>query len=98
MATLNTHSRYLCEIVYTYAEKLLETLPRELSNIVLTCTGSESVDLSLRIARAVTDGAGFIVTENASHSNTLAVTELSPSSASAEPRNPNVVLDPASET
>src|SRR5262245_61400457 len=98
MATLNTHSRYLCEIVYTYAEKLLATLPRELSNIVLTCTGSESVDLSLRIARAVTDGAGFIVTENAYHGNTLAVTEISPSSASAEPRNPNVFLVPAPDT
>ena len=98
MATLNTHSRYLSEIVYTYAERLLATLPRELSNIVLTCTGSESVDLSLRIARAVTGGTGFIVTENAYHGNTLAVTEISPSSASAEPRNPHVFLVPAPDT
>ncbi len=97
-ATLNTHSRYLCEIVYTYAERLLATLPRELSNIVLTCTGSESVDLSLRIARAVTGGTGFIVTENAYHGNTLAVTEISPSSASAEPRKPHVFLVPAPDT
>jgi 4-aminobutyrate aminotransferase-like enzyme len=98
MATLNTHSRYLCEIVYTYAERLLATLPRELSNIVLTCTGSESVDLALRIARAVTGGTGFIVTENAYHGNTLAVTEISPSSASAETRNPHVFLVPAPDT
>ena len=49
------------------------TLPRELSNIVLTCTGSESVDLALRIARAVTGGTGFIATANAYHGNTLAV-------------------------
>ena len=98
MATLNTHSRYLCEIVYTYAERLLATLPRELSNIVLTCTGSESVDLALRIARAVTGGTGFIVTANAYHGNTLAATEISPSSASAEPRNPHVFLVPAPDT
>ena len=98
MATLNTHNRYLCEIVYTYAERLLATLPRELSNIVLTCTGSESVDLALRIARVVTGGTGFIVTENAYHGNTLAVTEISPSSASAEPRNPHVFLVPAPDT
>ena len=98
MATLNTHSRYLCEIVYTYAERLLATLPRRLSNIVLTCTGSESVDLALRIARAVTGGTGFIVTENAYHGNTLAVTEISPSSASREPRNPHVFLVPAPDT
>ncbi len=98
MATLNTHSRYLSEIVYTYAEKLLGTLPPEISNIVLTCTGSESVDLTLRIARAVTGGTGFIVTENAYHGNTLAVTQISPSSASAEPPNPHVFLVPAPDT
>ena len=98
MATLNTHSRYLSEIVYTYAERLLATMPRELSNIVLTCTGSESVDLALRIARAVTGGTGVIVTENAYHGNTLAVTEISPSSASADPRNPHVFLVPAPDT
>src|SRR6185437_8541452 len=73
-------------------------LPSELSNIVLTCTGSESVDLALRIARAVTGGTGFIVTENAYHGNTLAVTEISPSSASSEPRNPHVFLVPAPDT
>jgi len=77
MATLNTHSRYLSEIVYTYAERLLATLPRELSNIVLTCTGSESVDLALRIARAVTGGTGLIVTANAYHGNTRSATERS---------------------
>lgn len=98
MATLNTHSRYLSEIVYDYAERLLATMPREVSNIVFTCTGSESVDLSLRVARVVTGGTGFIVTENAYHGNTLAVTQISPSSASAEPSNPHVFLVPAPDT
>jgi len=98
MATLNTHSRYLCEIVYTYAERLLATLPLELSQIVFTCTGSESVDLSLRIARAVTGGTGFIVTANAYHGNTLAVSQISPSMTNAEPRGPHVFLVPAPDT
>ena len=98
MATLNTHSRYLCEIVYAYAERLLATLPLELSQIVFTCTGSESVDLSLRIARAVTGGTGFIVTANAYHGNTLAVTQISPSMTNAEPRVPHVFLVPAPDT
>jgi 4-aminobutyrate aminotransferase-like enzyme len=98
MAALNTHSRYLYDIVYTYAERLLATLPREVSNIVFTCTGSESVDLSLRIARTVTGGTGFIVTANAYHGNTLAVTQISPSSASAESRSPHVFLVPAPDT
>ena len=46
LATLNIYTRYLCDIVYTYAERLLATMPAEVSNIVLTCTGSESVDLA----------------------------------------------------
>jgi 4-aminobutyrate aminotransferase-like enzyme len=98
MATLNTHSRYLSAIVYDYAERLLATMPREVSNVVFTCTGSESMDLSLRIARVATGGTGFIVTENAYHGNTLAVTQISPASASGEPRNPHVFLVPAPDT
>jgi 4-aminobutyrate aminotransferase-like enzyme len=98
MATLTTHTRYLSEIVYTYAERLLATFPRGVSNIVFTCTGSESVDLSLRIAREVTGGTGFIVTANAYHGNTLAVNDISPASASAAPRSPNVFIVPAPDT
>ncbi len=84
MATLNTHTRYLYDIVYTYAERLLATFPDALSNVVFTCTGSESVDLALRIARTITGGTGIIATANAYHGNTAAATEVSPSSASAQ--------------
>ncbi len=98
MATLNTHTRYLYDNVYTYAERLLSTIPREISNIVFTCTGSESVDLALRIARNVTGGTGFIATANAYHGNTTTVTEISPSSANAEPFNSNIYFVPAPDT
>jgi 4-aminobutyrate aminotransferase-like enzyme len=98
IATLNTHTRYLYDNIYTYAERLLGTMPGPVSNIVFTCTGSESADFALRVARAVTGGTGFIVTENAYHGNTSAVTEISPSSASAEPRPPYVFLVPAPNT
>jgi 4-aminobutyrate aminotransferase-like enzyme len=73
-------------------------MPDPISNIVFTCTGSESADFALRVARAVTGGTGFIVTENAYHGNTSAVTEISPSSASAEQRPPYVFLVPAPDT
>ncbi|MET0408563.1 MAG: aminotransferase class III-fold pyridoxal phosphate-dependent enzyme, partial [Hyphomicrobium sp.] len=96
--TLNTHTRYLYDNIYTYAERLLGTMPGPLSNIVFTCTGSESADFALRVARAVTGGTGFIVTDNAYHGNTSAVTEISPSSASAEPRPPHVFVVPAPDT
>jgi 4-aminobutyrate aminotransferase-like enzyme len=73
-------------------------MPDPISNIVFTCTGSESADLALRVARAVTGGTGFIVTDNAYHGNTSAVTEISPSSASAEPRPPYVFSVQAPDT
>lgn len=92
---LNIHTRYLYDGVYTYAERLLATLPNEISNIVFTCTGSESADFAMRAARGLTGGTGFIVTANAYHGNTQAVTEASPSSASAEPRPPNIAVIPA---
>ena len=98
MATLNTHSRYLTDIVYTYSERLLATYPKALSNIVYTCTGSEGVDLALRIARAVTGGEGLIATANAYHGNTTAVTEVSPSSATTQARSANVFLVAAPDT
>ncbi|MFT3732000.1 MAG: aminotransferase class III-fold pyridoxal phosphate-dependent enzyme [Hyphomicrobium sp.] len=98
IGTLNTHTRYLYSNIYTYAERLLGTMPDAVANIVFTCTGSESADFSLRVARAVTGGTGFIVTDNAYHGNTSAVTEISPSSASAEPRPPYVFLIPAPDT
>jgi 4-aminobutyrate aminotransferase-like enzyme len=92
MGSLNIHTRYLFGNVYTYAERLLASFPSDLSNIVFTCTGSESVDLALRIARNVTGGTGFIATTNAYHGNTTTSTEVSPASASAEPASKNLVF------
>jgi 4-aminobutyrate aminotransferase-like enzyme len=98
MGTLNIHTRYLFDTVYTYAERLLATFPAALSNVVFTCTGSESVDLALRIARNVTGRRGFIATANAYHGNTTSATEVSPASANAEPSNANIFLIAAPDT
>lgn len=76
-ATLNTHTRYLHEGLVEYAERLTATLPGELSVCLFACTGSEANDLALRIARVVTGAEGAVVTENAYHGTTLAVTQLS---------------------
>jgi 4-aminobutyrate aminotransferase-like enzyme len=95
---LNTHTRYLNDVVDCYAERLLATFPAELNHLVLTCTGSEANDLALRIAKVATGGAGFIVTETAYHGNTAAVTDVSPSSRPAQPLPPHVRVIPAPET
>ena len=77
-AQLNTHTRYLSEVVYAYAERLLATFPEALSNLLFTSSGTESVDLALRMARYHTGGAGFIVTRFAYHGHSTAVAEITP--------------------
>ena len=95
---LNTHTRYLNDVVDSYAERLLATFPAQIGRLVLTCTGSEANDLALRIAQATTGGTGFIVTEAAYHGNTAAVTDVSPSSRPGRPPPPHVRLVPAPES
>lgn len=78
-AILNTHTRYLHDSILKYSEDLLATYPDEIANVMYTCTGSEAVDLALRISRYYTGGTGIIVTANAYHGLTTAVAEISPS-------------------
>ncbi|XUO83030.1 aspartate aminotransferase family protein [Halomonas sp. KM007] len=80
MGTLNTHTRYLHEGIHHYADRLLATLPAPLERLVMACTGSESNDMALRLARQWTGKHGIIVSEAAYHGNTTAVTDVSPSS------------------
>jgi 4-aminobutyrate aminotransferase-like enzyme len=87
---MNTHTRYLSDVVDCYAERLLATFPSEIEHLVLTCTGSEANDLALRIAKVATGRAGFVVTETAYHGNTAAVTDVSPSSRPGQPLPPHV--------
>jgi 4-aminobutyrate aminotransferase-like enzyme len=94
-ATLNTNTRYLYDNIHDYAERLLDTFPARLSNIVFTCTGSESNDFAIRLTKSFTGGTGFVVTETAYHGNTEAVTELSPSSFKTRSVPPHVRTVPA---
>jgi 4-aminobutyrate aminotransferase-like enzyme len=92
---LNTHTRYLHEAILTYSEQLLATYPGELSHVMYTCTGSEAVDLALRITRFHTRGTGIIVTNNAYHGHTTAVAEISPSFGPNVPIGQHVYTVPA---
>ena len=76
---LNTHTRYATDTILDYAERLLATFPAEIGNVMFTCTGSEAVDLALRIARFATGGEGVVITQNAYHGVTTAAAEISPS-------------------
>lgn len=92
MSVLNTHTRYLYDIVLSYAEKLIATFPQELENVMFTCTGSESSDLAVRIARCHTGNTGIIVTEEAYHGITAAIAEMSPSLGPGVPLGHNIRL------
>ncbi|MET0315139.1 MAG: aspartate aminotransferase family protein [Hansschlegelia sp.] len=94
-ARLNIHTRYLYDVVHDYAEALLATFPAELDKVAFTCTGSESNDLAMRLAVTATGKRGFVVTDNAYHGNSWAVTEVSPSSWPGKAPPPHVRLIPA---
>ena len=79
LSTLNTHTRYLHEAIVDYSERLLTTLPFEVDQVMYGCTGSEVNDLALRVAEMHTGATGVIVTTDAYHGNTAAVTAISPS-------------------
>lgn len=82
-ATLNTHTRYLSEIILDYAERLLGTLPSHLGHAMFTCTGSEANDLAIRIAQHSTGNTGVIITDFAYHGATIATAQLSPAAVGA---------------
>lgn len=77
IAMLNTHTRYMSENILNYSEQLLNTFEPELGHVMYTCTGSEAVDLSLRIAKFYTGGTGIIVTDYAYHGITTTVAAIS---------------------
>lgn len=98
---LNTHTRYLDETVVNYAERLLASFDPSLSKVFFTCTGSESNELALRIARECSGHEGIISTAFAYHGNTAAVAQISSLFTAADRRGPFVetvpVMDPYRE-
>lgn len=76
-AVLNTHTRYLHEGILDYGERLVGKFGHGLSQMLMTCTGSEANDVALRMAQAVTGNTGLIATDNTYHGNTTAVAQLS---------------------
>jgi 4-aminobutyrate aminotransferase-like enzyme len=97
-ALLNTHTRYLSDLIVEYAERLLATCPPALRHILFTCTGSEANDLAIRIARHATGGAGLIVTRTAYHGATVATAAISPSAGGPCVVTPENRVIPAPDT
>ncbi|MGI9546308.1 MAG: aminotransferase class III-fold pyridoxal phosphate-dependent enzyme [Flavobacteriaceae bacterium] len=77
MASLNTNTRYLYDIMYRYAEKILNKFPKSLGKIFFVNSGSEASDLAIRMARAHTAKKQVLVLENGYHGNTSAGMDIS---------------------
>ena len=95
---LNTHTRYLHDGVLDYIERLTATFSHGISQAILTCTGSESNDIALRMAQAATGKTGIIATDATYHGNTMAVSQLSTRKPPIGGRWPNVRLVPTPDS
>jgi 4-aminobutyrate aminotransferase-like enzyme len=96
--TLNTHTRYLHELVLDYAERLTARFPAGLDIAMFACTGTEANELALRLARAKTGASGMIVTDNAYHGNSWAIAQITTTYESSEKRADNIVTVPAPDS
>lgn len=71
---LNTNSRFLYRELAEYSERLLALLPQgsELDTVLLVNSGSEAVDLALRLAQAATGRKTVVALREAYHGWTMA--------------------------
>lgn len=95
---LNTHTRYLHDLVLDYIERLTGTLGHGISQAIMVCTGSEANDIALRMAQAVTGKTGIIATDNTYHGNTALVSQLSSRKPPIGGRARNIRLVPSPDS
>lgn len=76
-STLNVHSRYLHEGILEFAERLvgLHEGP-EIESVVVSCSGTEAIEVALRMARFATGRRGIVCTNATYHGNSEAVSKL----------------------
>ncbi|ROP81159.1 4-aminobutyrate aminotransferase-like enzyme [Stella humosa] len=85
--TLNVHSRYLHEGVVTFAERLAALHGPQIESVILSCSGTEAIEVALRMARFATGKNGIICTNATYHGNSELVGSLTrlPENANANP-------------
>ncbi|MGK2881899.1 MAG: aminotransferase [Mycobacterium sp.] len=84
---LNTNSRFNYASVATFSERLAALLPDPLDTVFLVNSGSEAVDLALRLAFAATGRSTVVAVREAYHGWTYATDAISTSVAD----NPNAL-------
>jgi ethanolamine-phosphate phospho-lyase len=77
MALLNTNTRYLYDLLPTYAEKLLSKFPKSLNKVYFVNSGSAASDLAMRMVHAHTKHEKIMVMEHGYHGNTQMSMDIS---------------------
>ena len=68
-STLNVHSRYISDVVVDYSEKLVSLHSDNLSKLQMACSGTEAVEIAIKMARIHTGGQGIICSNATYHGN-----------------------------
>ncbi|WP_062525159.1 aminotransferase [Demequina rhizosphaerae] len=76
---LNTNSRFHYEAVVAFSEELAARAPEGLDAVLLVNSGSEAVDLAIRIARAATGRSDILALTEAYHGWTVGADAISTS-------------------
>jgi 4-aminobutyrate aminotransferase-like enzyme/Ser/Thr protein kinase RdoA (MazF antagonist) len=74
---LNTNTRYLNPKLLKYAERLTAKLPKPLSVMFMTASGSEANELAVRLARAYTGNYDMVVMTSGYHGHTSSMIDIS---------------------
>lgn len=92
-ATLNVHSRYLHEGIVSFAERLVGLHHDGIESAVISCTGTEAVEVAMTMARIATRRRGIIATDATYHGNSATVIALR-QAASRPGEHPDVATFP----
>ena len=77
MATLNTNTRYLYDLLADYADALLQKLPKKLNKVFFVNSGSEANDLAIRMAKKHSGKENILVLEHGYHGHTQTGIDIS---------------------
>ncbi|MBG38825.1 MAG: aminotransferase class III [Cryomorphaceae bacterium] len=77
MATLNTNTRYLYDLLSEYAALLLQKLPKKLNKVFFVNSGSEANDLAIRMAQKHSGKQTVMVLEHGYHGHTQTGIDIS---------------------
>ena len=66
---LNTHSRYISKVVVDYSERLMNLHTNPLSVLQMGCSGTEAIEIAIKMARLTSGGKGIICSNAPYHGN-----------------------------